>query len=95
MIADEHRGGQAQGLKRSSGMGEILPDGTIQSEYFGLCRKCGKQIFVSMQGQPERCESCERKYQQALKRDTTDLTRQDCMSIMISPDGGAEAEFLT
>ena len=48
-------------------MGEFLPDGTLQSEYAGLCRRCGKQIAVNQQGQPERCERCERRYQQALQ----------------------------
>lgn len=38
-------------------MAEILPDGTMQG-YYNICKNCGKEIEVNMQGTPinHKCE---------------------------------------
>ena len=42
-------------------MGEILPDGTIQSGYGAICEKCGKEITTNIQGDEIGTHECKAK----------------------------------
>jgi len=42
-------------------MGEILPDGKVQSGWYRSCAKCGKDFAGNIQDKRKICPSCAKK----------------------------------
>ena len=59
-------------IKKIKVMGEILPDGTIQSGYSGYCPKCKKTITTNIQGNETGTHICKMSLFNKLKEIVND-----------------------